>query len=105
MHMKDFHNLENAILGNGEAPTPAVCRSRSGGRPPEASLTSTTRRSSTGGHASRDGADGVDRPFWHLRVHVGTVGGIDDGRRADGEESNVRSTDQLLPALSHEIRR
>jgi hypothetical protein len=24
MHMKDFHNFENAILGNGETPTPAV---------------------------------------------------------------------------------
>jgi hypothetical protein len=24
MHMKDFHDLENAILGNGEVPTPAV---------------------------------------------------------------------------------
>ena len=24
MHMKDFHDFENAILGNGETPTPAV---------------------------------------------------------------------------------
>jgi hypothetical protein len=24
MHMKDFHDLENAILGNGETPVPAV---------------------------------------------------------------------------------
>ena len=24
MHMKDFHDLENSILGNGETPTPAV---------------------------------------------------------------------------------
>lgn len=24
MHMPDFHDFENAILGNGETPTPAV---------------------------------------------------------------------------------
>jgi hypothetical protein len=24
MHMKDFHDFENSILGNGETPTPAV---------------------------------------------------------------------------------
>jgi len=24
MHMKDFHDFENAVLGNGEPPTPAV---------------------------------------------------------------------------------
>ena len=24
MYMKDFHDFENAILGNGESPTPAV---------------------------------------------------------------------------------
>ena len=24
LHMKDFHDFENAILGNGAAPTPAV---------------------------------------------------------------------------------